>query len=62
MKNSIDKPANTNVSILLNYMEPKKSCYERRLWKKHFTNNLIERMTDILINHKKCTNYKFAPK
>lgn len=59
-KNLIDKPVNKEIPILLDYLKPKRPYWQGQLQKSHFTNNLIAKIANIFINHRKYTDYKFA--
>ena len=59
-KNPINKPANEEIPILLDYLEPKKPCWWEQPWTNHFTNNLIDKTVNIFISHKEHNDYKLV--
>lgn len=56
----INKPANEEISISLDYSESQRLCRRNRSWKSHFTNNFMNKTVIIFVNHRKQANYKLV--
>ena len=61
-ENPIDKPANEEIFTPLDYLEPERPCQQGRPQKNYFTNDLIDKTSDIFINHRERADYKLALK
>ena len=56
----IDKPANEEIPMPLNYLESQKPHQRERPWISHFTNDFIDKTATIFISHRKRVDYELA--
>lgn len=61
-KNHINKFANKEILIPLNYLKFERPNCQSRQQKSYFTNNFIDKLADIFIIYQKCANFKFLLK
>ena len=60
--NNPEKTADIKISAQLDYLETEKPRQQGQPQKSYFTNNLMDKMADIFMNHRERADYKLALK